>query len=512
MPVHKVKNKGALMNSQIPLTDYSDIVSELRRVFRFFSLSIEEECEGVLRLHVDAGASASAKNHDNTAYTINNDAIGSMPGGTLSSSGECHASPEAGPGHLAVILLAQDAVRAPELLTDDYAVLLAPPGARSPLECPPGVDHLLEYPPKLADVQKLLSRLERRSKRAARPEMLDRIVGSSAAMSSAKKLMLQAAASDANVLLLGESGSGKEIIARTIHDMSARRNGPFIAINCGAVPQELLESELFGHEKGAFTGAVVRRKGRFELASGGTLLLDEIGDMPLLMQVKLLRVLQERSFERVGGTQTINVNVRIIAATHQNLERKIADGTFRMDLYYRLNVFPIEVPPLRERREDIPLLVEAFQARMNAIYGGTMELDDQALAAIASSEFPGNVRELENLIERLAVLHTDERISNRHLPAEYRSSGDLSSVQLSEAVKSPENETAQLSHLSDPPISATNIDLKKHLADLERRFIESALASNRNVVAQAAKSLGLQRTTLVEKIKKLGVVIPDAVR
>lgn len=499
------------MNSQIPLTDYSDIVSELRRVFQFFSLSIVEECEGVLRLHVDAAASPRANNPDNNADTVN-DAIGSVPGDMLSSSGGRHAPPEAGPGHSAVILLAEDAVSAPALRSDDYAVLLAPPGARSRLECPPGVDHLLEYPPKLADVQKLLSRLKRRSQHAARPELLDRIVGSSVAMSSAKKLMLQAATSDANVLLLGESGSGKEIIARTIHDMSARGNGPFIALNCGAVPQELLESELFGHEKGAFTGAVVRRKGRFELANGGTLLLDEIGDMPLLMQVKLLRVLQERSFERVGGTQTIHVNVRIIAATHQNLERKIADGTFRMDLYYRLNVFPLEVPPLRERREDIPLLVEAFQARMNAIYGGTMELDNQALAAIASSEFPGNVRELENLIERLAVLHTDERISIRHLPAKYRSSGDLSSVQVSETVKSPENETAQSSHLSDLLISETNIDLKKHLADLERRFIESALANNRYVVAQAAKSLGLQRTTLVEKIKKLEVIIPDAVR
>lgn len=494
------------MNSQIPLTNYSDIVSELRGVFRLFSLSIEER-DSLLRLHVDTAASASAKNPDTT------DSAGIMPGVTLSSSGgRRRASPDAGARHLAVILLAEDAARDPALRPDDYAVLLAPPGARSRSGCPPGVDDVLEYPPKLAEVQKLLSRLERRAQHAARPQLLDRVVGSGVAMTSVKKLMLQAAASDANVLLLGESGSGKEIIARTIHDMSARRDGPFIALNCGAVPQELLESELFGHEKGAFTGAVAMRKGRFELASGGTLLLDEIGDMPLLMQVKLLRVLQERSFERVGGTQTVHTNVRVIAATHQNLERKIADDTFRMDLYYRLNVFPIEVPPLRERREDIPLLVEAFQARMNAIYGGTMELDDQALAAISTSEFPGNVRELENLIERLAVLHPDERIGNRHLPAKYRSSGDLSSVQVSETVKSPEKETAQLSHLSDLPISGTNIDLRKHLADVERRFIESALANNRYVVAQAAKSLGLQRTTLVEKIKKLGVMIPDAVR
>lgn len=491
------------MNSQIPLTNYSDIVSELRGVFRLFSISIEE-CGSVLRLHVDIAGSAKG--------TLMG-ASGSLHGASLTSSGAVRrqAPPKAGAGHAAVILLAEDAARNPAVRPDDYVVLLAPPGARSQSECPSGVEDLLEYPVKLAEVQQLLARLERRSQYAAHPQLLDRIVGCSDAMSSVKKLMLQAAASDVNVLLLGESGSGKEIIARTIHDMSARRDGPFIALNCGAIPQELLESELFGHEKGAFTGAVAMRKGRFELASGGTLLLDEIGDMPLLMQVKLLRVLQERSFERVGGTQTIHTNVRVIAATHQNLEHKIAEGTFRMDLYYRLNVFPIDVPPLRERRADIPLLVEAFQARMNSIYGGSMALDNQALAALSSSEFPGNVRELENLIERLAVLHPDERISIRHLPAKYRSSADCS-MQASETRKSPDNEASQLQYPSDSPASGVSVDLKQYLTDLERQFIENALASNRYVVAQAAKSLGLQRTTLVEKIKKLGVSIPDGAR
>ena len=207
------------------------------------------------------------------------------------------------------------------------------------------------------------------------------------------------------MLVLGESGTGKEVVSRAIHQRSPRRDGPFVAINCGAIPADLLESELFGHEKGAFTGALTARKGRFEMAEGGTLLLDEIGDMSLPMQVKLLRVLQERSFERVGGNQTIRCNVRVVAATHRDLETRIAEGKFREDLFYRLNVFPIEVPALRERREDLPALVETIAAQLARTGRGEVRFTPEALQALSSYEWPGNVRELTNLVERLAVLH-----------------------------------------------------------------------------------------------------------
>src|SRR5690606_3059899 len=208
---------------------------------------------------------------------------------------------------------------------------------------------------------------------------------------------------DTTVLLLGESGTGKEVAARAVHARSKRRDNPFVAINCGAIPPELLESELFGHEKGAFTGALSARKGRFEMADGGTLLLDEIGDMSLPMQVKLLRVLQERSFERVGGNQTIHCNVRVIAATHRDLEDRIASNQFREDLYYRLNVFPIEMPALRERSDDLPMLVGTLAAQLGRTGRGEVRFAEEALQALRGYAWPGNVRELTNLVERMAV-------------------------------------------------------------------------------------------------------------
>ena len=206
----------------------------------------------------------------------------------------------------------------------------------------------------------------------------DHWVGNSERIQGVRDLVRQVAVTDANVLILGESGTGKEVVARNVHFHSQRRNGPFVPVNCGAIPGELLESELFGHEKGAFTGAISARQGRFEMAAGGTLFLDEIGDMPLSMQVKLLRVLQERTFERVGGNKTLKADVRIVAATHQNLEQLVAEGKFRTDLFYRLNVFPIEIPSLSERPEDLPLLVHEFIARMAAERRGTLKVNSCA--------------------------------------------------------------------------------------------------------------------------------------
>src|SRR6185437_15262923 len=233
-------------------------------------------------------------------------------------------------------------------------------------------------------------------------------------------LIRQVAAHDSTVLVLGESGTGKEVAARAIHDLSPRRNRPFVAVNCGAIPAELLESELFGHEKGAFTGAISARKGRFEIAEGGTLFLDEIGDMSPSMQVKLLRVLQERVFERVGNHEPMRCNVRIIAATHRNLEESIKRNTFREDLFHRLNVFPIEMPPLRSRLEDLPLLVRDFTAVNIAEGRGQVQLSLRALAALALCPWPGNVRELANLIERLSIVAADRTADIQDLPAKYR--------------------------------------------------------------------------------------------
>src|SRR5687767_11215226 len=246
--------------------------------------------------------------------------------------------------------------------------------------------------------------------------------GTSRAIRDIIALIRQVADHDSTVLILGESGTGKEVAARAIHDLSPRRQRPFVAVNCGAIPAELLESELFGHEKGAFTGAVAARKGRFEIAEGGTLFLDEIGDMSPTMQVKLLRVLQERVFERVGNHVPMRCNVRIIAATHRNLEESIVRGTFREDLFHRLNVFPIEMPALRSRLEDLPLLVRDFAAHNVAEGRAEVQLTPSALSALALCPWPGNVRELANLIERLSIVTAGRIAEIGDLPAKYRPS------------------------------------------------------------------------------------------
>jgi sigma-54 specific flagellar transcriptional regulator A len=377
--------------------------------------------------------------------------------------------------------------------------------------------------------------------------------GTSAAIREVIALVRQVASHDSTVLILGESGTGKEVAARAIHDLSPRRNRPFVAVNCGAIPAELLESELFGHEKGAFTGAVSSRKGRFEIAEGGTLFLDEIGDMSPSMQVKLLRVLQERVFERVGNHEPMRCNVRIIAATHRNLEESIKRNTFREDLFHRLNVFPIEMPPLRSRLEDLPLLVRDFTTLNVAEGRGQVQLSLRALAALALCPWPGNVRELANLIERLSIVAAGRTADIQDLPAKYRPAdwsaqwvappfaseiaaldttvaeqilldGDtlpdgtalLPLQDDSEAVDDAEE--AALRARGEPAdtgadalavLPEAGLDLREHLLDIERRLVMQALERSDGVVAHAARLLNLRRTTLVEKLRKLGLLAPD---
>ena len=347
-----------------------------------------------------------------------------------------------------------------------------------------------------------------------------RLVGVSDAIQDVRSLVKKVAPTDATVLLQGESGTGKEVIARLVHDCSERADGPFIPVNCGAIPAELLESELFGHEKGAFTGAVAARKGRFEMADGGTLFLDEIGDMPYDMQVKLLRVLQERTFERVGGGKAIKCNVRVIAATHQHLEQHVEDGKFRMDLYYRLNVFPLEVPALRERTADIAGLAQRFIDSFAEQGRGIIRLEADAMAHLRLYQWPGNVRELGNLIERLLILHTDQAVFATDLPVKYQST-ELVIADRPDNVEPlvdqlPDEEPEDLSALFAPaptsPVAPPTpshidepIDLKQHMADTERSLIISALEQTGWVNAHAAKLLTLQRTTLVEKMRKYNI-------
>ncbi len=323
------------------------------------------------------------------------------------------------------------------------------------------------------------------------------LIGNSNAIERINLMIDQVSDTNASVLILGGSGTGKEVIARNIHAQSSRSKKPFVPINCGAIPAELLESELFGHEKGAFTGAISARQGRFELAEGGVIFLDEIGDMPLPMQVKLLRVLQERCYEKVGSNKSIKADVRVIAATHRRLEELITEGGFREDLFYRLNVFPIEVPPLRERQSDIPLLIHEIISRIERENRGSVRLSKKAIAMLQQYAWPGNVRELANLIERLAILFPHGVVDSKDLPEKYQREGFLE-VREGSADETPtQDPDLDLSELPND-----GIDMKKHLTDIEISLIEQALEKNNNVVARAATMLNMRRTTLVEKMRK----------
>jgi sigma-54 specific flagellar transcriptional regulator A len=350
------------------------------------------------------------------------------------------------------------------------------------------------------------------------------LIGTSKLMNEVRFLIEQVAKTPASVLVLGESGTGKEVVARNIHNLSSRAKETFVPINCGAIPAELLESELFGHEKGAFTGAISTRKGRFELAEGGTLFLDEIGDMPQPMQVKLLRVLQERTFERVGGSKSIKADVRIIAATHQNLEEMIKEGSFREDLYYRLNVFPIETPALRERKEDIPLLLKELLTRFEHEQEKTIRFTEKAIESLMEHSWPGNVRELSNLIERMLIMYGDQIVDVAELPPKYQhidvnaytpeypqelQEQDAINALFSDFDYDDEDDTVAEEIIDETQQgSATDIlpndglNLKEHLADLEISLITQSLAKHDYVVARAAETLGMRRTTLVEKMRK----------
>ncbi len=303
------------------------------------------------------------------------------------------------------------------------------------------------------------------------------IIGESAAIKKVFALIERVSASDSTVLIMGESGTGKELVATTIHYQSKRKDKPLIKVNCAALPESLIESELFGYEKGAFTGAMKRKPGRFELANGGTIFLDEIGDIPTSTQAKLLRIIQEKTFERVGGVETINADVRVLAATNKNLEEEVKRGAFREDLYYRLNVIPITMPALRERKEDAPLFVSFFLERYNSRSSRNVRLSKDAVEALLKYDYPGNVRELENIIERCVTLCPSEVIGLDDLP---------------------------------PGISAKAVGEKKHAlsvvaAEAEKEYIIRVLNSTNNNKTRAAELLGISRKTLWEKMNAYGI-------
>jgi len=330
------------------------------------------------------------------------------------------------------------------------------------------------------------------------------LVGTSRSIQAVRGMMSQVADKDVTVLIVGESGTGKEVVARNLHYHSSRRDKPFVPVNCGAIPAELLESELFGHEKGAFTGAINSRAGRFEMAEGGTLFLDEIGDMPLHMQVKILRVLQEKSYERVGGNKTFETDVRIIAATHRNLESMIEKGHFREDLYYRLNVFPIEMPSLKNRAEDVPLLINELVSRMESEKRGSIRFNSSAILSLCRHPWPGNVRELANLVERMAIMHPFGVVGAQDLPVKYCHiplEEDFPVEEMQEPSQGP-----SVVSMSDTVLLPENgIDLKEYINGLEQSLIQQALDDSGGVVARAAERLAMRRTTLVEKMRKYGM-------
>ena len=320
-----------------------------------------------------------------------------------------------------------------------------------------------------------------------RVERGQEIVGKSAVIEELRQQIAVAAPTTGRVLIHGESGSGKELVARAIHARSARAEGPFVEVNCAAVPEELIESELFGHERGAFTGAVARRRGKFELADGGTLFLDEIGDMSLKTQAKVLRVLEEQAFERVGGKETIRVDVRVITASNQNLQEQIGAGRFREDLFYRLNVIPIEVPPLRKRKDDIPALVEHFIALFSAENGRRPKtIAAEALAYFLTYDWPGNVRELRNMVERLVIMAPRDVIGPEDLPPPLRTREEA------EAGENPQRDRK----------------LKDARDAFERAYILGELRAHEWNMTRTAEKLGIERSHLYRKLKTYGISPP----
>ncbi|MCL5063092.1 MAG: sigma-54 dependent transcriptional regulator [Nitrospiraceae bacterium] len=353
----------------------------------------------------------------------------------------------------------KDAVEAMKLGAFDY------------ITKPFSLDEFLLLIERALDVKRLKDENIRLKKDLSRCYCFPNIIGESHEMKKVYSLVEKVADSDSTVLILGESGTGKELIATTIHYQSKRKDKPLIKVNCAAMPEGLIESELFGHEKGAFTGAIKRKPGRFELASGGTIFLDEIGDIPLSTQSKILRVIQERQFERVGGTETLNVDVRIIAATNRNLEEEVKRGNFREDLYYRLNVIPITLPPLRNRKEDIPYLIDFFLDKCKNKLSRNISFSKDAIDALLAYDYPGNIRELENIVERCVTLSTSDTIQKDDLPPFI--------------VKKPDNKYLSLSDIA---------------AEAEKEHIIRILKTTKGNKTRAAEMLGISRKTLWEKM------------
>ena len=336
------------------------------------------------------------------------------------------------------------------------------------------------------------------------------IIGESKPIRDVFDVVARAAGSQSTVMIYGESGTGKELIARALHMNSPRASKPFIAVNCGAIPHELLEGELFGYEKGSFTGAINTRIGRMELANQGTIFFDEIGDMPTSMQVKLLRVLAEREIDRIGSTKPISIDVRVITATHRNLEESIKGGSFREDLFYRLNIIPINLPPLRERKTDIPLLADHFLKQFNRT-PIPKTISDEAMQFLVNYSWPGNIRELANFVERMVVLSIGSIISPRDLPEKVL--GDTPKEKWQPLEKEEEGNPAQILQQSlrqsfHVGIPEEGINLKKMVEEFEKELLLEALEKTGWVKNKAANLLGLNRTTLVEKLKKMKIVTP----
>ncbi len=357
-------------------------------------------------------------------------------------------------------------------------------GAKDYILKPLSLDEILAKVERITQLNTLIKENEYLLNKLQQTYDFTNMIGKTDKIQELFRLVKDVAATNTTVLIGGESGVGKELIANAIHYNSSRVKRPFVKVNCGVLAESLLESELFGHVRGAFTGAIKDKIGRFEMANGGTLFLDEIGDISLNMQLKLLRVLQEGEFERVGGTETLKVDVRIIAATNKDLRKAIEEGAFRQDLYYRLNVIPIVVPPLRERRDDIKYLVNHFIDKFNRVYGKTIrEIDPRAMQLIESYDYPGNIRELENLIERIVVLDKKGKITVADLPDNVRGTEE------------------------DPLIEEVSFDqgLNSLVEEYEKKLIIKALAENNNNKFQTAKMLNMNRSTFMSKIKKYGI-------
>ena len=376
---------------------------------------------------------------------------------------------------------------------------------------------------------------------------LNKIIGLSPAIVALRALIKLLGPSDSTVLIVGESGTGKELVANALHECSGRAAGPFVPVNCGAIPKDLLESELFGHKRGSFTGAISDRKGRFQLADKGTLFLDEIGDMSMDLQVKLLRVLQERTVDPVGSIGSIPIDVRVVAATHQNIEALIDEGRFRKDLYYRLNIMPIEVEPLAERAEDIPLLIEYFSRQQAKALQAPISISAESMRLLLAYDWPGNVRELSNLVDRYTALYAQQEVDLHKVPASMVPSGLRKLMQSHESQNRTLGEdefsrrvARKLDHVVTPLVgtSARNaegidipsrdssideiqrvinlaqggpdfpdegVELKQHLLEIEQRLIKEALSKAQGNVSKTARLLSLRRTTLIEKINKYGM-------